>query len=161
LPEWAEIGRELKRKGVTLQRLWIEYKADHPDGFEYTQFVKHFRDWQGTVDVVLRQEHKAGEKAFVDYAGQRVPYVDRETGEVLEAEIFVGVLGASNHTFVEATASQSLPDWIGSHVRMYAWFGGVPEVTVFDYVDRHIIGLLCPDVLCGRGGVSRGLHLGF
>jgi len=132
VPEWAEIGQELKRKGVTLQRLWIEYKADHPDGYEYTQFVKHFRDWQGTVDVVLRQGHKAGEKAFVDYAGQRVPYVDRETGEVLEAEIFVGVLGASNHTFVEATASQSLPDWIGSHVRMYAWFGGVAEVTVPD-----------------------------
>ncbi|MEX2539853.1 MAG: IS21 family transposase [Actinomycetota bacterium] len=132
MPEWAEIGRELKRKGVTLQLLWVEYKADHPDGYEYTQFVKHFRDWQGGVDVVLRHEHKAGERAFVDYAGQTIPYVDRETGEVFEAEIFVGTLGASNHTFVEATESQSLRDWIGSHVHMYAYFDGVPEITVPD-----------------------------
>jgi transposase len=84
------------------------------------------------VDVVLRQEHKAGEKVFVDYAGQTVPWIDRDTGEVHEAQIFVGTLGASNHTYVEATQSQSLPDWMGSHVRMYAWFGGVPEVTVPD-----------------------------
>ena len=132
LPDWAQIGRDLKRKGVTLQLLWLEYKAVHPDGYEYTQFVKRFRDWQASVDVVLRQEHKAGEKVFVDYAGQTIPIVDAQTGEVRQAQVFVGVLGASNHTYVEVTETQSLPDWIGSHVRMYAYFGGVPEITVPD-----------------------------
>lgn len=132
LPDWGEIARELKRKGVTLQLLWLEYKAAHPDGYQYTQFVSRFRAWQGSADVVLRQEHKAGEKAFVDYAGQTVPIVDAATGELREAQIFVGTLGASNLTYAEATESQSLPDWIGSHVRMYAFFGGVPHVTVPD-----------------------------
>ena len=132
LPEWAVVGKELKRKGVTLQLLWVEYKADHPDGYEYTQFVKRFRDWQSTVDVVMRHEHKAGEKGFVDYAGQTVPIIDRTTGEIREAQIFVGALGASNHTYVEATETQSLSDWIGSHVRMYAYWGGVPYITVPD-----------------------------
>ena len=132
LPDWAEIAHELKKKGVTLLLLWLEYKATHPDGYAYTQFVKRFRDWQSSVDVVLRQEHKAGEKLFVDYAGQTIPIVDRATGEIRQAQIFVGALGASNHTYVEATETQALPDWIGSHVRMYAWFGGVPEITVPD-----------------------------
>ena len=132
LPDWSDVARELKKKGVTLLLLWTEYKATHPDGYEYTQFVKRFRDWQSSVDVVLRQEHKAGEKVFVDYAGQTIPIVDRATGEVRQAQIFVGALGASNHTYVEATETQSLSDWIGSHVRMYAWFGGVPEITVPD-----------------------------
>jgi transposase len=132
LPDWAEVAQELKKKGVTLQLLWHEYRAAHPEGYAYTQYVKYFRTWQASVDVVLRQEHKAGEKVFVDYAGQTVPIVDRETGEIREAQIFVGTLGASNHTYVEATETQALPDWTGSHVRMYAWFGGVPEITVPD-----------------------------
>jgi transposase len=132
LPDWTETARELKRKGVTLHLLWLEYKAKHPDGYQYTQFVGRFREWQGSADVVLRQEHKAGEKAFVDYAGHTIPIVDATTGEIRQAQIFVGTLGASNLTYVEATESQSLPDWIGSHVRMYAFFGGVPEVTVPD-----------------------------
>lgn len=132
LPEWAEIARELKRKSVTLQLLWLEYKASHPDGYQYTQFVSRFREWQGSADVVLRQEHKAGEKAFVDYAGQTMPIVDAATGEIREAQIFIGVLGASNYTYVEATETQSLPDWIASHVRMYEYFGGVSAVTVPD-----------------------------
>ncbi len=132
LPDWGETARELKRKGVTLQLLWIEYKGAHPDGYQYTQFVSRFREWQGSADVVLRQEHKAGEKVFVDYAGQTMPIVDAATGEIRQVQIFVGTLGASNLTYVEATESQSLPDWIGSHVRMYAFFGGVPRVTVPD-----------------------------
>lgn len=132
LPEWSEIARELKRKGVTLLLLWLEYKAAHPDGYQYTQFVSRFREWQGSADVVLRQEHKAGEKGFVDYAGHTVPVVDGATGEIREAQVFVGALGASSYTYVEATESQSLPDWISSHVRMYAFFDGVPHVTVPD-----------------------------
>lgn len=132
LPEWASIHRELRRKGVTLQLLWLEYKADHPDGLQYTQFVTRYRAWEETIDPVLRQEHRAGEKVFVDYAGQTLPVVDPSTGEIREAQLFVGTLGASNFTYAEVTWSQSLPDWIGSHVRMYAYFGGVPALTVPD-----------------------------
>jgi transposase len=117
---------------VTLQLLWVEYKLAHPEGYQYSRFCELYREWRGSLDPVLRQEHRAGEKAFVDYAGQTMPVVDRETGEVREAQVFVGVLGASNFTFAEATWSQSLPDWTGSHVRMFADFGGVPELVVPD-----------------------------
>lgn len=132
LPDWGQVHRDLRRPGVTLQLLWLEYKAAHPDGYQYTQFVTRYRAWEAALDVVLRQEHKAGEKVFVDYAGPTIPVVDPKTGEVREAQLFVGVLGASNHTYVEATWTQSLPDWIASHTRMYAYFGGVPRITVPD-----------------------------
>jgi transposase len=132
VPDWSVVHHELRRKGVTLQLLWSEYKHSHPDGYQYTQYVTRYRMWEGTLDPVLRQEHRAGEKSFVDYAGQMVPIIDAETGEVSEAQLFVGVLGASNFTYAEITPSQALPDWIGSHVRMYAYFGGVSELTVPD-----------------------------
>lgn len=132
VPDWAVVQRELRRKGVTLQLLWLEYKASHADGYQYTQFCEHYRRWQERLDPVLRQEHKAGEKVFVDYAGQTVPVVDRETGEIREAQIFVGVLGASNYTYVEATWTQALADWIASHVRMFAYFQGVAQALVPD-----------------------------
>ncbi|HWV56204.1 MAG TPA: IS21 family transposase [Longimicrobiales bacterium] len=132
LPDWAEVHRELRRKGVTLQLLWSEYKAVHPDGVQYTQFVTRYRAWEGALDPVLRLEHRGGEKGFVDYAGQTLPIIDPETGEIHEAQLFVGVLGASNRTFAELTWGQTLPEWCGSHVRMYAYFGGVPELTVPD-----------------------------
>jgi transposase len=132
LPDWSALHQELRRKGVTLQLLWLEYKAAHPEGYQYSQFCAHYRRWCGRLDLVLRQEHQAGEKAFVDFAGQTVPVVDRESGEVREVQIFVGVLGASNYTYAEATGTQELPEWIGAHVRMYAYFGGVPQLTVPD-----------------------------
>jgi transposase len=135
LPDWPVIHEELKRKrktGVTLQLLWHEYKETHPDGLQYSQFCELYRRWRGGLDRVLRQEHKAGDKVFVDFAGQTVPIVDRETGEVRDAQIFVGVLGASNYTYAEACASQELPEWIGAHVRMFEYFGGVPALVVPD-----------------------------
>jgi transposase len=132
LPEWSRIQEELRKSGVTLQLLWLEYKAAHPDGYQYTQFVTLFRQWQQSLDVVLRQEHKAGEKVFVDYAGQTISVVDTATGEVREAQLFVAALGASHYLYAEATWTQSLPDWIASHVRMYAFFGGVPRLTIPD-----------------------------
>lgn len=132
LPNWNHVHRELRRPGVTLQLLWVEYREEHPDGYGYSRFCELYRRWQGALDPVLRQQHKAGEKVFVDYGGQTVPVVDPETGEVREAQIFVGVLGASNFTFAEATWTQSLPDWTGSHVRMFEYFGGVPELVVPD-----------------------------
>lgn len=132
LPDWKHIHAELRRDGVTLQLLWLEYKEAHPEGFQYSRFCDLFRQWKDCLDPVLRQEHKAGEKTFVDYAGQTVPVVDPETGEVREAQIFVGVLGASNFTFAEATWTQSLPDWTASHVRMFEYFGGVSELLTPD-----------------------------
>jgi transposase len=132
LPDWSAVHRELKRKGVTLFLLWEEYKATHPDGFQYSWFCQHYRAWAGKVDLVMRQPHRAGETLFVDYAGQTVPIVERSTGELREAQVFVAVLGASNYTFSEATWTQGLPDWIASHQRAFAFIGGVTETVVGD-----------------------------
>jgi len=132
LPDWAVIHRELRRKGVTLTLLWHEYRAAHPEGFGYSWFCEHYQAWTGKLDVVMRQEHHAGEKLFVDYAGHTAEVVERRTGEIRQAQIFVAVLGASNYTYAEATWTQQLPDWIGSHVRAFAFLGGVPELVVTD-----------------------------
>lgn len=130
--DWPKVQRELKRKGVTLQLLWIEYKSQHPEGLNYSYYCELFRAWRSQVDVCMRQTHKAGEKMFVDYAGMRIPIINSDTGETHDAEIFVAVLGASNYIFVEAILSQALPDWIGSHVRAFEFFNGVPEIVVPD-----------------------------
>ena len=132
LPDFGAVHRELKRKDVTLFLLWEEYKATHPDGFGYSWFCRHYRAFAGKVDVVMRQTHRAGEATFVDYAGRTVGVVDRGTGEVREAQVFVAVLGASNHTYAEATWTQSLPDWIASHQRAFRFFGGVTAAIVPD-----------------------------
>jgi transposase len=132
VPDWAEVHQELKRKGVTLWLLWQEYKVAHPTGYHYSWFCQQYQAWAAKVDLVLRQDHRAGEKLFVDYAGQTVPIQDLLTGEVRSAQIFVAVLGASSYTYAEATWSQSLPDWIGAHVRALTFFGGVPELIVPD-----------------------------
>lgn len=131
-PDWAWVHAEMRRKGVTLFLLWQEYKAVHPDGFQYSWFCDNYQAWRGQRDFVMRQTHRAGEKLFVDFCGQTAPIVDSKTGEIWQAQIFVAVLGASNYTYVEAVASQGLADWIGAHVRAFAFFGGVPEVLVPD-----------------------------
>ncbi|MDE0457726.1 MAG: IS21 family transposase [Chromatiales bacterium] len=132
LPDWSKVHRELRRKGVTLALLWQEYKASHPEGLQYSQFCERYRAFASSLDVVMRQEHRAGEKMFVDYAGQTVPVVDRETGEERQAQIFVAVLGASSYTFAEATWTQTLPDWTASHVRAFEFFGGCAELVIPD-----------------------------
>lgn len=132
-PDWAAVHRELRRKNVTLSLLWEEYRAAHPDdGYGYSRFCDLYRRWEGRLSPVMRQHHVAGERVFVDYAGHTVEVVDAETGEVRQAQVFVGVLGASSYTYAEATWTQTLPDWIGSHVRMLAFFGGVPGQIVSD-----------------------------
>ena len=132
-PDWARVHRELQgHKGVTLELLWLEYREVHPDGYQYSWFCARYRAWRGTLDVVMRQVYRAGEKAFVDYAGPAFEVVDPKTGEVRDALVFVGVLGASNHTFVDVTRSRSLPDWTMSHVRMFEYWGGVPELVIPD-----------------------------
>jgi transposase len=139
LPDWAQVHQELKRKGVTLCLLWEEYRSLHPEGYRYSWFCKHYSAWAAKIDVVMRQPHRAGEKLFVDYAGQMVPVVDRATGEVRHAQIFVAVLGASSYTYAEATWTQSLPDWIGSHQRCFAHMGGVTELLVPDNLKCAVI----------------------
>jgi len=132
LPDWPHVARELTRKGVTLLLLWEEYHAHHPTGLGYSQFCKRFAAYRTTLDPRMCQSHKAGEKLFVDYAGLTVALTDPLTGKVTQAQIFVATLGASSYTYAEATLTQSVPDWIGAHVRAFAFFGGTPELLVCD-----------------------------
>ncbi|HTE41756.1 MAG TPA: IS21 family transposase [Steroidobacteraceae bacterium] len=133
LPDFAHLHRELSRPGVTRRLLWEEYQAQHPEGLQYSAFCDHYRAWlKRSVEPVMRFEHRAGDKCFIDYAGQTMPIIDRRTGEIREAQIFIASLGCSNYTFAEATLSQSLPDWLGSHVRAVEFFGGAPAACVPD-----------------------------
>jgi transposase len=133
MPSLEYLFKELKRKHVTLQLLWYEYKQDNPEGYQYSYFCELYQKWRKSLDISMRQEHLAGEKLFVDYAGQTVPIINPETGKVeMEAQIFVATLGASNYSYAEATASQTLPDWIKSHIRALEFFGGVPQILVPD-----------------------------
>jgi len=132
LPDWEWVYQELRKKGVTLQLLWREYRDTHPTGFSYSQFCERYRAYTKATTPIMRQIHKGGEKTFVDYAGMTVPWLDPTTGEIHEAQIFVGALGASQFTFVEATATQGLPNWIQSHIRMWEYFGGVSAIVVPD-----------------------------
>lgn len=132
LPDYEYVHQELKKHGVTLNLLWQEYKAANPNGYKDSQFRKYYYDYVKKIDVTMRQHHRFGESIFVDYSGKTVPIYDRVTGAISKAEIFVAVLGASNYTYVEATADQSLPSWTGSHVRCFEYFGGVSERVVPD-----------------------------
>lgn len=131
-PDWAVIHQEMKRKGATLQALSVEFLTEQPDGISYSLFCDRYREWLQSLKRYMRQTHVAGERGFVDYAGPTVEIPDPESGEARKAQIFVGILGASNYTYAEAHWSQRLPDWIAAHTRMFEFFGGVPEVIVCD-----------------------------
>ena len=131
-PNCTYLHTELKRKGVTLMLLWEEYQAEHPQGYRYSHFCELYRRWARKLKISMRQVHKAGEKLFVDYAGQTLAIVNPHTGEIVDAQIFVAVLGASSYTFAEATLSQNLQDWLGSHRRAFEFFGGVTELVIPD-----------------------------
>src|SRR5260370_5754105 len=131
-PDWAVVHRELRRPSVTLMLLWEEYCDTTSDGFSYSWFCERYKEWAGRLKLTLRQVHVAGANLFVDYSGQTMEVVDGLSGEVLSTQIFVAVLGASNYTYAEATLTQSLPDWISSHVPAFAFFGGVARQTVSD-----------------------------
>jgi transposase len=131
-PDWTYIHRELRRKGVTLMLLWQEYKELYPNGYQTSQFCHLYRQWAKQLDPVMRQEHRGGEKMFVDYAGMTVAVFDMQSAKMRQAQIFVAVLGASNYTYAEATWTQTLPDWIASHTRAFNYFGGVAQVVVPD-----------------------------
>ena len=138
LPDWVEVHTELRRKGMTLALLWEEYRARYPEGYHYSRYCDLYRGWAGKLDLSMRQEHKAGEKMFVDYCGPSVPV--QVDGQTREAQIFVAVLGASNYTYAEATWTQTITDWTAAHIRAFEYFRGVAEIVV-------------PDNL--RSGVSR------
>ena len=132
-PDFARVHQELKaNKSVTLQLLWEEFMEQHPDGAHYSWFCEQYRAWARHLDVVLRQDHRAGEKTFVDHAGDTIEVIDPATGQSRPAYVFVAVLGASNYTYAEATWTRGLPDWIGSHTRTLAFFGGATRLIVPD-----------------------------
>jgi len=139
-PEWARIHQELQtHKDLTLQLVWHERREADPEGYGYSRFCDLYRRWLKKLDLVLRQEHRAGEKMFVDYAGATIPIHDPQSGEVHDAAVFVAVLGASSYTFAEATSGQDLRNWIGSHMRAFEFFGGVTEVVVPDNLKSAVI----------------------
>jgi len=143
MPDWEAVHREIQRPDMTLRLLWEEYAARYPNSsYSYSQYCEHFRRWRGQLKRSMRQIHKAGEKCFIDYAGQTVPIVDPATGEFYRAQIFVAVLGASSYTFAGATRSQSLPDWLESHVRAFEFFGGVPQLLIPDNL-RSAVSKAC------------------
>jgi transposase len=131
-PDWAAIHRELRRPGVTLQLLWEEHRAVHPDGYGYSRFCERYRSWEARLSPTMRQSHVAGERMFVDYAGTTLEVIDASTREVRTAQLFVAALGASSYTYAEASWTQGLSDWIGSHTRTFAFIGGVPAMVVSD-----------------------------
>lgn len=132
MPDWSYVHKELRHKGVTLMLLWQEYKEQHGDGYQYSQFCQRYRNWKKTIEPVMRLEHRGGEAMFVDYAGMTVPVFDLQANKTVEAEVFVAALGASSYTYAEATWTQALVDWIGSHVRSLEFFEGVPLTVVPD-----------------------------
>jgi len=131
-PDWEYIKRELRRKGVTRRLLWLEYREAHPDGIGYSRFCELYRLWAKKLDPPMRQDHKAGERMFVDYAGQTMSVVDPETGEIRQTHIFIAVLGASSYAYAEAHWAEDLPNWIAGHVAAFSYFGGVPEIVTPD-----------------------------
>jgi transposase len=132
-PDFAQLHEELQRHPhLTLQLAWEEYRQAHPDGYAYSRFCELYQQWRQRLDVVLRQDHAAGEKLFVDYAGATIPIHDPQGGPERQAAIFVAVLGASNYTYAEATESQELENWIGSHIRTFEFMGGVPKLVIPD-----------------------------
>jgi len=129
---FPKMEKQLTKVGVTRWNLWAEYKYSHPDGFSYSQFCYHFQQWRQQSEAYMNQEHKAGDKMFVDFTGKKLPYIDIATGEQKEAEVFVAILGASQKTYVQACRSQQLEDFIDACQNALYYFGGVPRAIVPD-----------------------------
>lgn len=157
-PDWAYVHAELRRTGVTLSLLWEEYRAVHPDGYGYSRYCELYTRWEGRLSPVMRQRYAAGETLFVDYAGATIDVVCPETGEVRAAQLFVAALGASNYTYVEASWSQKLPDWIASHTRAFAFFGGVPAQIVSDNLKAGVTKACFYDPAINRTYADMAAH---
>ena len=159
-PDWAVVHRELRRPSVTLMLLWEEYCDTTSDGFSYSWFCERYKEWAGRLKLTLRQVHVAGEKLFVDYSGLTMEVINGLTGEVLTAQIFVAVLGASNYTYAEASFTQSLPDWISAHVRAFCFFGGVARQTVSDNLKAGITRACFHEPMVNRTYADLARHYG-
>lgn len=138
-PDLEYVFSEMKKKGVTLMLLWEEYKEEHPDGIMYTQFCERYKNFKKVNKISMHKEHKAGEEVEVDWAGQTLSYVDRDTGEIKPAYVFVAVLPASSFPFAYAYEDTKMPSWIDAHVRAYEYFGGVPKITIPDNTKTAVI----------------------
>lgn len=138
LPDFAQLHAERLKVGVTLQLLHVEYREENPGGYGYTQFCEHYQRWLNQRGLTMRQEHLAGDKVFGDYSGKKAHIVDPNTHERIEVELFVGVLGASSYTYAECTRTQRVHDFIASHTRMFAWFGGVTAAMVPDQLKSAV-----------------------
>ena len=160
MPDWSVVHRELRRKSVTLQLLWTEYRAGCPDGFGYTWFTEQYRAYAGRLDVVLRQDHRAGEKLFLDFAGQTIPITDPLTGEIWQAQLFVAVLGASNYTYAEALPSQAEIHWTAAHVRAFEFMGGAPAILVPDNLKAGVIKPHRYEPILNRSYAELAAHYG-
>src|SRR5579864_4821726 len=160
-PDWALIHRELRRKHVTLSILWEEYIAQNPAGYRYSRFCDLYRHWEGKLSLTMRQAHTGGEKLFVDYAGDTVPVIiDRLTGEVREAQIFVAVLGASSFSYAQASWTQGLADWIAAHVGALEAIGGAPKLVVPDNAKVAVIKACLYDPEVNRTYAEMAAHYG-
>ncbi len=158
-PDWPAIHRELKRKHVTLLIIWDEYIAVNPGGYSYSRFCELYRAFEFRLPVTMRQTHVAGERLFLDYAGDGVPVViDRLTGEIRMAQIFVAVLGASSFTYARATWTQTLADWIDAHTHAFAAIGGVPHLLVPDNTKAAVIRACLYDPLVNRTYAEMAAH---
>lgn len=135
-PIWIHV--EKKKPGVTLELLHVEYLEAHPNGLRYTAFCDRYRAWLNRRGLTMRQTHKGGERAFVDYSGKRLCIVDKKTGERIPVELFVGVLGASSFTYAEATYTQKGVDFIQSHVRFFEYIDGVPALVTPDQLKSGV-----------------------
>jgi transposase len=138
-PDMEYVFHEMKKKSITLMLLWEEYKEKHPDGIMYTQFCDRYRKFKKNNQISMHKEHKAGEEVEVEWAGDTMSYVDRETGEIKPAYVFVAVLPASAYPFAHAFEDMKIPSWIDAHVRAYEYFGGVPKVTIPDNTKTAVI----------------------
>jgi transposase len=138
VPDWAKVHEELKRRHVTLMILWEEYRAEVPNGHGYSRYCQLYSEWKRSLSATMRQTHLAGDKLFVDWAGDKVPIIDQMTGEVHEASIFVAVMGASSYTYSEGRLTETLPDWVGAHVNTLHFLGGVMKAAVPDNLKTGI-----------------------
>ena len=132
-PDFVMMKKELAKKAMTLMLLWVEYREENRDGYEYSQFCQLYRDWRKKLDVTMRQDHKAGEKMFVDFPGLTIPIYDaRDLTVSFRAELFVATLGASSYLYAEALRSQELVHWCHAHENAFAFYGGCPQIVVPD-----------------------------
>ena len=138
-PDWSLVHEELKKRDVTLELLWDEYRSAVPNGVSYAQFTRNYRVWLKRCKLSLRFVYQPGDMLFVDFCGKTMPIINPDTGEISQAQIFVGTLGSSGYLFATAVLSQTIADWLQAHIRMLEHIGGVPRCIVPDNLKSAIL----------------------